>query len=273
MITNNHNLPQHIVDLINQDNYQYTPHRYSATELLNSTKEIILKRRYKDRLILDASDYVNMLFGTAFHTMMESGLDNEEIRLEHTLPNGVTISGRLDRLINNTVEDYKTCTVWKVKTRDFSDWEKQGLIYAWLLRKKGKYVDYVRITAFIKDYSHMRKQYDPEYPEAQIFTHEIRVTTDKLLEVEKFILNKITEIENNLDTPDNLLPQPSDKEMWKDPDTYAAMKNGRKSALKLYDNYDDALAHVGCDYVEHREGVSMKLEYSAELRQLWRFAE
>lgn len=272
MITNKYGLPKKIVELIEQDNYTYTPHRYSATEILNSTKEIILKRRHKDKLILDASEYINMLFGTAFHTLMETGEENEEIRLEYKLDNGATLSGRVDKITDNKVIDYKTCSVWKIKSGDFKDWEKQGLIYAWLLRKNGVYIEYVRFIAFMKDFSKGRKEFDSSYPESAIYIHEFKVTTDAILEIERFILNKINDIEAHLDTPDNLLPQPSDAELWKTPDQWASFKNGGKRALKIYDNEADAKAHVGCDYVEHREGVYKKLEYSEELQQLWRIA-
>ena len=78
-----------------------------------------MKRRYKGKLIIDVSDRVNMLFGTAFHSLMEEDKETNEIRIEHTLDNGVTLSGRIDKYQDNTVIDYKTASVWKIKKRRF----------------------------------------------------------------------------------------------------------------------------------------------------------
>ena len=277
MVTNNYNLPQHIVDLVQNDAYTYTPHRYSVTEILNSTKEIILKRRHINKIIVDVSDNINMLFGSAFHKLMETGADNEEVRLSHEVLTGVTLSGIADVIVDGAIEDYKTCSVWKVKSKDFTDWEKQALMYAWLAKKNGYYIDTFRVIAFMKDFSQGRKEFDPLYPESAIYVHEIRITTDAVLAIEKFIIERLTDIEAHLNTPDHELPQPSDAELWKQPDVFAVFKTGGKRALKLYDTLEDAEAHVNNDFVnfriDHRVGVYKKLEYSKELQQLWAIAE
>lgn len=272
MITNRYNLPQQIVKLVEDDDYQYTPHRYSVTEVLNSTKEIILRRRHKDKLIIDVADRVNMIFGTAFHSIMEEDRDSDEIRVSYTYPNGVTISGRIDKYIDYTVRDYKTSSVYKIKSGNFDDWEQQGLLYALVLTKQGKFVDRVEIIAFIKDYSVLRKDFDNEYPESAIYTHEVKVTSDRLVDTERWLISKLNEIEANLNTPDNLLPTPTDAELWKDPTTYAVFKYGSKRATKIYDNRADAEAHGG-DYIEERVGEYKKLLIDNELRQLWKIAE
>lgn len=274
IILNKLNLPQKIVDLVTDDEYQHTDHRYSVTEIMNSTREILLKRRYRDEIIIDVSDRVDMLFGIAFHSLMEDDKDTNEIKIAHTLPNGATLSGRIDLYEDFIVTDYKTTKVWKIKNGDFSDWNKQGLKYAWLLHKNGKYVKKIRFIAFIKDYSKSRKAFDSEYPDSQIYIHEMIVTSEDLINIEKDIIKKIDEIEYYLDKPESEFPMPTDEELWKEADVFAAMKNGGKRALKLYDNYQDALNHFGGDYVDVRKGTYKKLEFDDSLRQLWnRFYE
>ena len=51
------------------------------------------------------------------------------------------------------VADYKTASVWKVKFRDFEDWRRQGLIYAWLLKQNGFPISRRRFIALLKDHS------------------------------------------------------------------------------------------------------------------------
>ena len=275
MITNKYGLPQKIVDIVEGDNYEYTPHRYSATEILNSTKEIILRRRYRDRITIDVSDRINMLFGTAFHSLFETDDEGSEMKVEYPVGNAV-LSGRVDEYRNYTVTDYKTATVWKIKAGDFKDWEQQVLIYAWVLTRMGRVVSKGRIVAFLKDFSKGRKAFDKDYPEAQIYVHEFKITTSKLLEIEEFILDKVNEIEKFIDAPNNELPKPTDNELWKTPDLYAVKKDNNKRALKIFDSMADAQRYMidkKADYIETRPGVYKKLEYDKGLAELFRIGD
>lgn len=275
MITNNYNLPEVIVDLVKNDTYEYKDKRYSATEILNSTKEIILRRRYGERLTEDVSDYINMLFGTAFHSLFETDDKGSEMRIEFPVSNSV-LSGRVDDYKNGTVTDYKTATVWKIKANDFDDWEKQVMIYAWLLSKNGHYVSKGVVHAFLKDFSKGRKKYDGDYPEAQIYTHTFNITTSKLLETETFILGKIKEIERYVDAANVDLPQPSDDELWKMPDKYAVKKMNSSRALRVLDNMHEAQKYMlekNADYIETRVGEYNKLIYDTGLAELFRICE
>lgn len=242
---------------------------------MNSTKEIILKRRYKDRLTYDASDYVNMLFGTAFHSLFETEGEGSEMRVEHKVGRA-TLSGRVDSYKDGVVTDYKTTTVYKVKSGDFSDWEKQVLIYAWLLSKNGEYVKEGVVQAFLKDFSKMRKAFDKDYPESQVYTHVFKITTQRLMEIEEFIINKVGEIERHIDAENSELPEPLDEELWRTPDKYAVMKNGGGRALRVFDDLEEAqqfLSEKGADYIEERKGVYKKLEYDEGLAELFRIGE
>ena len=96
------------------------------------------------------------------------------------------------------------------------------------------------------------------------------VNTDDILRVEEFIINKINDIENNLNTVDIDLPMPSDKEMWRTPDKFAVMKTGGKRAIRIYDTYAEALEAGGGDYIDIRRGESKKLEVDKELAQLYK---
>src|SRR5678815_1886237 len=91
-----------------------TPHRYSVTEIINSTAEVILKRRYPDYYIPDASEFIPRLFGTAFHSLFDDGSEFAEQKLEVKIGD-VTLVGKIDRLENDIITDYKTTSSYKVK--------------------------------------------------------------------------------------------------------------------------------------------------------------
>ena len=55
----------------------------------------------------------------------------------------------------------------------FEDWKKQGLMYAWLLRKKGKFVDKLKFYGLLKDWTAREKRLadlkGDFYPETQVY--------------------------------------------------------------------------------------------------------
>lgn len=272
MITNKYNLPQKIVDILLEDRYEKTPHRYSVTEIINSTAEVILKRRYPDYYIPDASEFIPRLFGTAFHSLFDDGSEFAEQKLEVKIDDVTTLVGKIDRLENDIITDYKTTSSYKVKIGDFSDWDSQGLIYAWMCYKNATAVKLIRFIAFIKDWSVGQAERDPLYPQSQIYVYEFEPSISEILETGREIERKIYEIENNLNTPDNLLPFPKDEELWKTPDKWAVWKNGGKRAIRVCDSEAEA-KKVGGDYIEFREGVYNKLKYDKELQALFKLAK
>lgn len=270
-ITNKYNLPQKIVDIIKNDRREKTPHRYSATEIINSTAEIILKRRYPNYYVPDVSEYVNMLFGTAFHSLFEDGSEYSEQKYEVKIGD-VTLVGKIDRFENNIIDDYKTTSAYKVKLQDFNDWEEQGLIYAWVLFKKGLIANKIRFIAFIKDWSKGQADRDINYPQSQIYVHEFEVKISDIINAEQRIKAKIADIEAHLDTPDNLLPYPSDDELWYTGTKYAVWRDNGSRAVRIFNTKEEALDLINDgkgDYIETRYGEYNKLNYDNELRVLF----
>lgn len=268
MITNRYNLPEHLIDLVSER--KPVENRYSVTELLNSTKEIILRRRYGHLIVTDLSDHIDRLFGTAFHTLMEYD-SKDEVRLEHTLPNGVTVSGRADRIVEDEVIDYKTAKMSFVAKGDFSSWEDQGLSYAWLARKRGIIINRVKIIALLKDYSKMNKL----GIESAVYEHVINVTTDDMLKVEKRMLEKTNELLKYKDAHIDDLPEPLPHELWYTGDKYAVVKPNASRALKVFEDKKEAeiFAALKGANVELRKGENFKLIYDDSLAYLFNIKE
>jgi hypothetical protein len=265
-ITNRLGLPEAIVKAVVRD-----PHNkescLSATTLLKGTREIILTERYRDEITADAADMIWALFGSAAHKLLESEGENEfaELRLEHVF-NGVTVTGFIDNydMKSGVITDWKTASVWKVIYRDYDDWNLQGQLYAWLLSKNGFSVRKCRFVALLKDHSKTKAGYGNGYPKSPVYVHEFDVGEDLMRDIESFIKAKTESYRIFHDAPDERLPECSPKERWSDPDTFAVMKAGRKTAVKLCDSYEEAESRAAAlgpnHYVEKRPGSDRKCE-------------
>lgn len=174
------------------------------------------------------------------------------------------VTGQVDLydMERGIINDWKTASVWKVQFADFKDWRAQGLTYAWLLKKSGLEVNKCRFVALLKDHSKTKAKTDASYPQSPVFTYEFDVTEDDLRETEARILRKVQEIEAAYKVGDDDIEPCTSDERWADGEKWAVMKNGRKTAIKLFDNEADADAMAGelgnSHYVEHRPAISRK---------------
>ena len=174
------------------------------------------------------------------------------------------VTGQVDSydMENATIYDWKTASVWKVQFADFSDWRRQGLTYAYLLQQSGLEVKKCRFVALLKDHSKTKAKTDSSYPQSPVFIYEFDVTAADMEETAARILAKVQEIESAYKLDDDAIEPCSAEERWADGEKWAVMKNGRKSAVKVFDNQLDADAMAGelgnSHYVEHRPAISRK---------------
>lgn len=268
-ITNHANLPMPFVRMA-EDNYEIKPKRYSVTTLLKPVREILLKRRYNAVIEQDCSDMIWLLFGKAVHSILEQYSDGANEFAEEKLAvevDGYTVSGVIDLydIDKEEVVDYKTASVWKVIYKDYEDWRKQGLMYAWLLRKNGLPCKRVVFYAILKDWNKQKAAHDREYPASPVVRVEFEVNDEELKDIDEFIRDKLYEIKLYENEPDENLPLCSMDERWNDGDSYAVMKKGRKTALRVLESMEEAeawKANNGGDYIETRKGVDKKcLDY------------
>ena len=160
------------------------------------------------------------------------------------------------------INDWKTASVYKVMKADFSDWYKQGMTYAWLLKQNGLDVRRCRFIALLKDHSMTKAETDSSYPQAPVFTYEFEVTPEELEQAGARIMAKVKDIEAAELLSDDDIEPCTPEERWADGDKWAVMKNGRKTAIRVFDTEIDAENCAGelgnSHYVEHRPAVSRK---------------
>ena len=262
--TNKMNMPAAFVNFVSNTRHN-APGTLSATTLLQGDKQIVLFDRHFDELEQDAADLVWATFGTAFHSVMEKQNDDAfkeegfEVQIDKW-----KVTGRVDRydLENEVLEDWKTASVWKVIYGDFKDWKAQGLTYAWLMKQNGLNVKKCRFVALLKDHSKTDAKRKPDYPQKPVFIYEFDVTDADLEATEERIRAKIKSITEAYKLGDDDIPPCSEEERWATATKYAVMKEGRKSALRVFDDYASADNFVldmpeHC-FIEARPGESKK---------------
>lgn len=196
-ITNRANLPMPFVRMA-EDKYEIKPKRYSVTTLLKPVREILLNRRHNAEIEQDCSDMIWLLFGKAVHAILEQYSEGAsefaEEKLTVELENGYTVSGIIDLydLDKAEVVDYKTASVWKAIYKDYDDWKKQGLMYAWELYKNGLPCKNVVFYAILKDWSKTKAKTDHEYPQSPVLRVEFKVNEKEIDEIDKFSAKCLT---------------------------------------------------------------------------------
>lgn len=264
-VTNELGLPQAFINALNLEKHNEKG-CYSATTLLKGACETILADRHFDEIEIDVADCVWQIWGTAVHLIFErAGIEGfTEEKFSVPVSNS-KVTGRVDLydLENETVYDWKTASTWKVQFNDFSDWDKQGLIYAWLMKQNGLKVKEIKFVALLKDHSKSKARKDFEYPQKPVVVHTVKVTDEALKEIEAFINMKVRQFEVAETLVDEKLTPCTKEERWESPAKYAVMKTGRKTAIKLFDTKEEAeknMVSIGGTYVEERKAEPKKCQ-------------
>ena len=259
--TNKLNLPKVFEKL--QERKDPIPHRYGITELLGSTREIKLKRKYFDKLEEDISEHIPALFGSAVHKVFEenSNPEESEIKMEVEFGEDVVV-GIIDHVDGDIIEDYKTCSVSKYTKQDFDDYKMQVYAYAYMrmikfgiISRKGK------IYMLMKDWSKIKAYKSSNYPTSPIYVLEFPIYDSDYDFIFNYINNKLKELNNNE------LPLCSDEDRWYTGTTYAVYKNvGDKKAALVAETEQEAHDYITnkCDgkgEIQVRKGEYLKCKY------------
>lgn len=271
--TNQFNIPEPLVRAISNDEYDKGDSVLSVTQLISPPRIVLLQDLNADNLETDVVNRVPALFGTAVHKIVEKGalgLENHIVEERMFLDvNGWKISGAVDLQIDRNngeweINDYKVVSVYSVMSEKI-EWEQQLNCYAFLARKNhGRKVTALKIIAILRDWQRRQAQLVPSYPQSQIYVVDIPVWTDE--QQEEFVHGRVIAHQNARNAVDNGEPLVycSDEERWLRNETWAVMKEGRKSAIKLHDNEEsasEAVRELGDGHrVDHRPGNYVRCE-------------
>jgi|TARA_B100001964_G_C14099587_1_gene538676 hypothetical protein len=157
------------------------------------------------------------------------------------------------------IYDYKAVSVWQMfrnknNPRGYkSEWEDQLNGYAWLVRQNGYDVQSLRIIGLARDWQKSKAYFesskdgydqDQDYPPVQIKMIPIPLWSNE--KQDEYVRSRVEAHQQaeQLFYTDNIQVKCFEKEMWKDPPQFAVMRKGKKRALKLFNDREDAQDHA-----------------------------
>lgn len=243
--TNELGLPQPFVEAV-KSKHTYKPNRYSVTEVLGGTCEAVLKRRHQSEVTEDVSSMLWAILGTAVHKVLESAESGPEQHQEQWLcvkVGGYELSGIFDLYDESTgtVTDWKVTSVYTVLFGDFEKWRKQTLAYCWMLRQKGFNAHRGQIVAMLRDHNMRKARTEKDYPPHPVFVIEWDFTEEDFKSIENEIWWWFAEVSHEETVEDDYLEPCSPEQTWHKPDKWAVMKDGRKRAVRVFEDEEEAV--------------------------------
>lgn len=151
------------------------------------------------------------------------------------------IDGEADFIGQGVLEDFKSGGVYGyMKSNNDEKYIQQGSIYRWLAPEIIT-ADYMRIQHIFTDWSKLDSIIKKKagYPTSRIMTSKLELMPIK--ETENFIRNKIQEIKNHKDTPEQDLPFCTPEELWQDKTVYKFFSDPNNTRSQgNFDTYAEA---------------------------------
>ena len=284
--TNKNNVSLALAVFLMYDDYDYDKRDnvISATGLLRPLRQLILSQQNKSLAkTVDISDLVASRMGSAIHAGCEEawtdpnnvkkalktlGASEESVnsikinppyvkpgetpvyveqRAEKEILN-FTISGKYDLVLDGTLNDYKSTSVWTyIFDSNKDNYIKQGSIYKWLSPDKIT-SDYININYIFTDWSAAKARADTKsYPQQKVLTKKYNLWSNE--ETENWITNKLEAFKLHSNTPQIGLPECTDDELWASKTTYKYYKNPAKleRSTKNFNTMDEALVRKAND--------------------------
>lgn len=236
-LTNVNNLPAAIVNAIARDPYDRGACDISCTTLIGPPMIRHLRELHDAELVEDVSDRIWSLLGQSTHSIVERAATRGELSEERMFAtvDGMRIGGQFDLYDSaGAVTDLKVTSVWSVRGGVVKpEWETQLNVLAYLLRVNGWPVTALQICAVLRDWRMNDKlRYGADYP-----THQVALVPVRLWNEDR----QLVYIQERVAAHRDPSPQPcTPEERWDRPTTWAVMKPGRKSALRVLDTQQQA---------------------------------
>ena len=270
ILTNKYNLPEVIVKAVSESR-RPNPDYFHVTEFISPPLIRHLKMLHWDELEEDVSERLWSLLGLSVHAVLDNvdlpdALHEEHLAGIFNLWDGraVKIVGRPDLWKENEITDWKVTSVYSFLIGDKPEWERQLNLYRWLYKNYGFETKSLKVHAILRDWM-TSKAGIGDYPPIPFQTINVRIWDDKEMNDYMLCQNYRHEIPM-LDDTAICTPE----ERWRRPTTYAVMKAGRKRAIRVFGNPDDAAAYQdqyeSACHVEIRQGADIRCERYCPVR-------
>tara|TARA_R110000751_G_scaffold17042_5_gene53125 strand:- start:65 stop:961 length:897 start_codon:yes stop_codon:yes gene_type:complete len=246
VVTNKFNLPETFERFQKKNAHSPGGADITVTSLIDSPQVFRLRREYSSERVEDVSDNVMSIIGTAVHKVMEEGAPAHYIVEErlHATVNGLRISGAIDIQIPNednssvTISDYKTCSSMNLSYNPSGkpEWTAQLNSYAALARLNGKSVHALEVIAICRDWTRSGTKRYNNYPESAVVRIEIPLWDED--KAYAYLEERVAQHTGGANT------QCTDEERWLNGSRWAVMKEGRKTAVRLFDSEAEAASFI-----------------------------
>tara|TARA_R110002020_G_scaffold48664_2_gene138595 strand:+ start:25779 stop:26711 length:933 start_codon:yes stop_codon:yes gene_type:complete len=257
--TNDLGLPQPIVDVIVNDDYDAGDSDISVTSLIAPAQKVALEKLHKDEIVKDVSEEIYALMGKTIHNILEKA-DNSKFKEQRLFMdvNGWKVSGQFDRIniSDNALQDYKISSVWEYIHGIKQDRIEQLNCYAALIKENTDIeIKKLEVIFIFRDWSKSKAKYDGSYPQNQIAIVEIPLWESN--HTKAFMELKV---EQHKSAQDELnmrgAPECTDEERWKDPTKHAVVRTGNVKASRVLDTAEEAEEWLQ----KNNSGLDMSIE-------------
>ena len=253
-VTNNFNLPAPVMDMVARNTYTQGRTDVNVTSFIGPPQLTSLKKKYKDQIVVDASDQLYASMGNIIHSVLEGyGQRNDNVIVEeflYTEDRGVTWGGHIDLREpspeGHIISDYKTAATYKVAKTLAGDhdgqWECQLNCYAQLVRRNHPDIKIagIQTVCFLRDWSKVKAADNPEYPQAGVVVVPLSLWSEQ--EAEVYIDERLAlwqDQEQRMDLGDPSISC-TDEERWKKPDKWRVIFTKSGTTKRVFDNEEMA---------------------------------
>lgn len=269
-LTNNMGLPGPFVRFVESRQRRPDPESLSVTGLIGPAWQRKLLLRYWEELEADASESVWSLFGTAVHDLLEKYADpaehivEEPIRIasgdRHVIGHPDLLSTR-----DGILTDYKVTSVWSLILGGRAEWTAQLNLYAHGMRQAGHTIHRIQNIVFLRDWSSGKAMAGGDYPSSMVVVVPQTLWSEG--ECDAYLQARFAAHDD---------PAPcSPEERWLRQSTWAVMKEGRKTAVRVFDNPEWAevlAAQASKQTVVERPGRAVRCESYCSVRVVCPYA-
>jgi len=267
-VTNKFNLPGPVMDMIARNEYTQGPTDVNVTSFIAPPQVTSLKKAYRDKIVVDASDLFYASWGNTVHMVLEGyGQRNPDAIVEeflYTEDRGVKWGGHIDLREpspeGHVISDYKQTGAFKIMKAlkggdDDSEWECQLNCYAQLVRRNHPDIKIagVQVAAWVRDWSKIKAADNPDYPQAGVITVPFPLWSEQ--EAEEYIDERLSlwqEQAQRMDMGDPSIPC-TDRERWKKPDEWRVIFSKTGTTKRKF--FDEQMAK---NFVAQEQGGSEK---------------
>lgn len=261
LITNRHNLPAPLAAAVSTQR-THVPGRISVTELILPPQLRALSLKHADEIEEDAVDRLWAALGGTLHLLLKHyGREQRQFVAEGTVSThvgGWTVTGTFDLYdtTNQTLCDYKLQSVAAAKRGVKPEHEQQLNLYAELMRRNGFKIHKLELVSILRDWVPYRAD-DPGYPPTPALVTPVSLWP--AAGASRFLNQRVR---LHQEAEQGRYPQCSAEERWEKPAQYALMRTGRKTAVKVFNSEQAALAACPDDnhYIQLRPGRNVRCE-------------